>query len=269
MTRYLMCPPFHYEVSYSINPWMNVTVDVDRDLAKSQWFRLFGAIDACGGSVELIDPVEGLPDMVFVANGGLIDGEMFLPASMRHPQRQGEKPYLCDWFAERGWKVLEPPDDFQEGAGDALVFNGQLIGGYGMRSQLSAYPGIHAQTGWDMRLVRLADPRFYHLDIAFCPLNSDSALIVPAAFDAASLKALRDLVPDPIELTIEEALAFSANSVVIGNCVIMSACSERLRHLLGQRGFDVLLCDMSEFVKAGGGCRCLTLALDTVIGEAA
>jgi N-dimethylarginine dimethylaminohydrolase len=31
-------------------------------------------------------------------------------------------------------------------------------------------------------------------------------------------------------------------------------------------GFDVVTCDVSEFLKAGGGCRCLTLALDVGLG---
>jgi N-dimethylarginine dimethylaminohydrolase len=33
-------------------------------------------------------------------------------------------------------------------------------------------------------------------------------------------------------------------------------------------GFDVVVCDISEFLKAGGGCRCLTLALDVTLGLA-
>ena len=55
---------------------------------------------------------------------------------------------------------------------------------------------------------------------------------------------------------------FCANSVVVGRTIVMPGCTPRLGALLERRGFDVVVCDVSEFVKAGGGCRCLTLALD-------
>ena len=37
--RLLMCPPTYFEVSYSINPWMQPHVPVDLERAQSQWPR--------------------------------------------------------------------------------------------------------------------------------------------------------------------------------------------------------------------------------------
>ncbi len=70
--RYLMCRPEHFEVSYAINPWMDVTQGVDRELALRQWETLRRTYLDLGHEVELIEPEPGLPDMVFAANGGLV-----------------------------------------------------------------------------------------------------------------------------------------------------------------------------------------------------
>ncbi|SCG40318.1 N-Dimethylarginine dimethylaminohydrolase [Micromonospora coxensis] len=267
--HYLMCPPDYFEVSYSINPWMDTDVAVNEQSAHEQWRGLVETIREVGGLVEQIPAVPQLPDMVFVANGGIVSGDFFLPAAMRHPERQGETPHLRAWFEEFGCKVLDPPAGVQEGAGDALAFGDVLVAGYGLRSERAAYDDIVARTGWRVLPVRLVDPRLYHVDIAFCPLDDRQALVAPDAFDREGRRALADLVPDPVLLTMEEALAFSANSIVVGHVVIMPACSARLEAELRRRGFEVVVRPVGEFLKAGGGVRCLTLTLDTVLPSGA
>ncbi|WP_410813489.1 dimethylarginine dimethylaminohydrolase family protein [Micromonospora sp. 067-2] len=263
--HYLMCPPDYFEVSYSINPWMDPHAVVDEQAAHEQWRGLVETIREAGGLVETIPAVPQLPDMVFVANGGIVSGDFFLPAAMRHPERQGETPHLLAWFEEFGCKLLDPPAATQEGAGDALVFADALVAGYGFRSERAAYEDVTARTGWRVVPVHLVDPRLYHVDIAFCPLGERQALVVPDAFDREARRALADLVPDPVLLTMEEALAFSANSIVIGQVVIMPACSARLEAELRRRGFEVVVHPVGEFLKAGGGVRCLTLTLDNTL----
>ena len=73
--RYLMCRPEHFTVSYRINPWMEPAKPTDTAKALAQWQALYDTYLALGHEVELIDPVPGLPDMVYTANGGfIIDG---------------------------------------------------------------------------------------------------------------------------------------------------------------------------------------------------
>ena len=48
----------------------------------------------------------------------------------------------------------------------------------------------------------------------------------------------------------------------------MPACPPRLERELRARGFEPVVVDVSEFLKAGGGPRCLTLALDVRLGAA-
>jgi N-dimethylarginine dimethylaminohydrolase len=165
--------------------------------------------------------------------------------------------------------VTGPGVKFQEGAGDALPFNGELVVGHGQRSDRKAWAALGDQAGIAIRPARLVDPRYYHVDIAFCPLDDQTALFAPHAFRAAGRRMLTRLVPDLVPLTPEETALFCANSLVIGRTVIMPACTARLGRILEQRGFEVTVVDVGEFLKSGGGCRCLTLALDTVLSPGA
>ena len=258
-----MCPPDHFEVAYSINPWMDVTVPVDRGRARAQWDELAGALRAAGARVETIEPQAGLPDMVFTANAGIVVGGTFVPAAMRNPERHGERAHFQRWFAGRGYRVAPLGDGaVQEGAGDALPFAGRLVGGWRTRSSAEAYPELARLTGAAPLALELVDPRFYHLDLAFCPLGGGRAMVVPSALGDAGRALVAELVTEPLELTAEEGAAFCANSVVVGRTVVMPACPPRVRERLEDWGFEPLVVDVSEFLKAGGAVRCLTLALD-------
>ena len=111
----------------------------------------------------------------------------------------------------------------------------------------------------------MPDDRFYHIDLVFSPLDDRHALIAPIGLTKKGLATLISLVPEPILLTDEESSQFSANSIVVNDTVIMPACSERLRGLLEDAGLTVAVVNVSEFLKAGGAVRCLTLPLDVVL----
>jgi N-dimethylarginine dimethylaminohydrolase len=263
--RFLVCPPTHFDVLYEINPWMSQRVPVDVELAQQQWDRLVELLTAAGAEVERLEPVEGLPDLVFTANAGIVDGHRFVPTRFANVERRGEEPVFAAWAQGRGLDVVPlPGDEPHEGAGDALPFAGGLVGGHGQRTHASAQRHLADVLGAPVHLVELADDRLYHLDMTFCPLDERRALVTP---DAYLDRTLLDLVPEPLDLTRDEAYDLTANSVVIGTNVVMSACPPRVGRQLEAWGFDVAVADVSEFAKAGGGARCLTLALDVRLGS--
>lgn len=261
--RFLMCRPDHFEVAYEINTWMHTEVAVDRDRAQQQWRDLVRTLEAAGAEIVLLDPQPGLPDLVFTANAGVVNGNQFVPARFRHPERQGETPHDIAWFEQHGFAVDTLPDDVaHEGAGDALPFGGVLVSGYRQRSDAASHAYLSTLTGAAVRSVELPDPRFYHLDITFCPLDDRRAMVVPAAWDRYGRSVMEHLVPEPLVLDEDEGDDFCANSVVVGSNVVMPSCPPRVGRQLEAWGFSVEVVDVSEFTKAGGACRCLTLALD-------
>ena len=269
---YLMCPPDYFGVFYEINPWMHQENRPDFELAMEQWLNLVANLRRAGANVETIEPVKELPDMVFVANAGLVDGQRLILSRFRHPERQPESIYTSQWFQARGCEVAElvgEGDIYFEGCGDAFPYGGSLLAGYGFRSDRSSHAVLSRLLGVPVHSIKLVDPRFYHFDISFSPLDTRHAIINPAAWDRASNAIIEELVPEPLVLELDEALTFCANSVVVGKVIVMPACPPRVGRILERWGYDVCVSPVSEFLKAGGAVRCLTLPLDMTISPQA
>ena len=209
--------------------------------------------------------------MVFVANAGLVDGRQLILSRFRHPERQLESLSTSQWFQARGCKVAEVGGEgnmFFEGCGDAFPYGGGLLAAYGFRSDLSSHAVLSRLLGVAVHSIRLVDERFYHLDISFSPLDQRHAIVNPAAWDRASNAIIARMVPEPLVLELDEALTFCANCVVVGKVVIMPACPPRVGRMLERWGYDICVSPVSEFLKAGGAVRCLTLPLDMTISSA-
>jgi arginine dihydrolase len=272
--RYLMVRPDHFRVDYVINPYMDPRAQPDGRVARSQWDQLVGTLERLGARVDVIEQPAEAPDMVYAMNLGLAladeTGRRVVLSHMRHPQRRCETETAEAWFAEAGFAptyVGRAGAGAHLEAGDAFPFAGELVVGYGPRTQRSALDQLATQLGIAVRGLRITHPGMYHLDLAFCPLDSATALVCPAAFDEASARGLLAVVPDPIVLSEQEALTFCANSIVVGRTVVMPACPGRVRRELELRGFAVEIVDVAEFHKGGGSIRCLTNPLDIVIGR--
>ena len=181
----------------------------------------------------------------------------------RHEQRQGEESHFGDHLAELGFCVETLDDDlFFEGAGDALFCGDTLYSGYRIRSTALALHSVAEQIGEQVIPLELVDNRFYHLDTCFCPLSPGQAIWFPGAFDAYGQEDLRAGIADLIELDENEAAAFGANAVVVGESVVTNADCPKLHQALKSRGYEPLETPLWEFVKAGGSAKCLTLRLD-------
>jgi N-dimethylarginine dimethylaminohydrolase len=264
--RYLMVRPEHFRVDYVINPYMSVTDQPDPELTMRQWEALREAIVAAGGAVEVLEQRADSPDMVYAMNLGLADSQHRVMLShMRFAPRRNEALSSEPWFIRHGFEVLRTGADgigahFE--SGDAFAFGDSLVVGYGPRTDSDALKQIANE--WDVRVrgLRIVHDGMYHLDLPFCPVDSTHALVYPPAFDAAGRAELERIVPEPIVLTDEEASAFSANSIVVNDTIIMPACSLRLQRELTALGLRVVVLELSEFHKGGGSVRCLTNPLD-------
>jgi len=256
-----MCPPEHFDVTYAINPWMRPDQATDTALAMRQWANLREVYLRLGHDVRLIEPVAGLPDMVYAANGAtVVDGKV-LGARFRYPQRAAEAGAYLDWFRNSGYEDVREALFINEGEGDILFTGRLMLAGYGFRSDANAADEIGQVFGLPVVPLRLVDQRFYHLDTALCVLDPDTAMYYPAAFDEAGLAALSELFPELIEAKDEDAEVLGLNAVSDGRHVVLSAAAEGLAAQLVSHGFEPIGVDMSELLKGGGGPKCCTLEL--------
>ncbi|GAB4210382.1 MAG: TIGR00300 family protein [Synechococcales cyanobacterium] len=267
---YLMCPPEFYDVDYVINPWMEGNVHRStKAIAQEQWHALHSLLST-HADVKLVPPAQGSPDLVFTANAGLVLGQTVVLSRFYHAERQGEEPHFQAWFEQHGFDVKKlPPEVAFEGAGDALLDRSGrwLWAGYGFRSMLESHPYLAKWLEIEVLSLRLVDERFYHLDTCFCPLSNGYLLYYPGAFDTYSNRLIEMRVPASKRIPIGEvdAIHFACNAVDVNGTVLVNRVSPELEAQLNERGFQVIQTPLTEFLKAGGAAKCLTLRLTETV----
>lgn len=262
--HYLMCPPTFFAVSYAINPWMDPSVPVDRDRVRWQWNALVQTYRDYGHRVDLLDPVEGLPDLVFTANGATVVDGRVLQARFASTQRSAEAAVHTAWHRRHGQRyggsVVRQPVAVNEAEGDFAVSSGLILAGYGFRTALDAHRELAQLTGREMLSLELVDPRFYHLDVALAVLDdrTDHLAYYPPAFSPASQARLAARFPDALIATATDAYALGLNCVSDGRHVFVPGGARDLSAQLRAAGYDPVRIDLSELRLGGGSVKCCT-----------
>ncbi|ULE35478.1 N-dimethylarginine dimethylaminohydrolase [Mycobacterium sp. IDR2000157661] len=256
--HYVMTAPTFFGVEYAINPWMDTSVPVDAALAVSQWDGLRQTYHRLGHTVDLVEPVAGLPDMVYAANGGLLVNGAAVVARFAHPQRAAESTAYAKWMSERGYQPVETRH-VNEGQGDLLVAGPILLAGYGFRTDRRAHIEITPIVQMPVISLELVDPRFYHLDTALAVLDDTTIAYYPPAFGARSRAELLEVFPDAIEVGSADAYALGLNVVSDGFNVVLPAGAAGFAGQLERAGFRPVCVGLAELLKGGGSVKCCTL----------
>ena len=256
--RYLMCRPTHFAVTYRINPWMDPTAPYDNALAVRQWENLRETFLGLGHTVDLIEPLPGLPDMVFAANGAtVVDGKV-LAVQFRDAERADEGPAYKSWFESNGFAVYDSKHT-NEGEGDILLAGDVLLAGTGFRTAHAAHAQTQEVFGRPVITLQLVDPAYYHLDTALCVLDDTNVAYYPPAFSPGSQAVLKQLYPHAIIANAEDAAVLGLNAVSDGRTVVLPVQATHLAAELRAAGYQTVTVDVSELRKAGGGPKCCTL----------
>jgi N-dimethylarginine dimethylaminohydrolase len=256
--RYVMTAPTHFAVDYAINPWMDTSTPVDADRAVGQWDQLRQTYLRLGHTVDVVEAIPGLPDMVYAANGGLIVDGTAIVARFKYPQREGESVAYAEWMTANGFSPVYTRH-INEGQGDLLVVGAMILAGTGFRTDRSAHAEIADLTGLPVVSLELVDPRFYHLDTALAVLDDTTIAYYPPAFTDESRATLARLFPTAIEVASSDAYVLGLNVVSDGKHVVHPAAATGFAEQLYQAGFDPIGVDLSELLKGGGSVKCCTL----------
>jgi N-dimethylarginine dimethylaminohydrolase len=263
----LMCRPDFFTVEYRINPWMHPEDPTDTSLAVTQWEVLYKTYIDLGFDVKLVAPIDGLPDMVYAANGGFVLDGIAYGASFTYPERQPEGPAYMDWFLDNGFEV-RAPRNINEGEGDFLVVGDVILAGMGFRSATESHKELGEIFGREVISLELINPSFYHLDTAIAVLDPSPApgeraniAYLPSAFSEASLAVLRERYPDAIIVNEDDAAFLGLNSYSDGYNIVIAAKAKDFERQLRERGYNPIGVDLSELLLGGGGVKCCTLEL--------
>lgn len=264
--KILMCPPDFFTVDYVINPWMAGNEgSLDLALAKRQWEGLRDRLSEYA-DVMTMDAQPDLPDMVFTANAGVVYGDKAIASHFMPLERRPEEKHFKKWFRANGFELLDLDEKIGfEGAGDCLHDRRGpwLWTGYGFRTEIEAHAEIGNFFDVEVVSIRLTDERFYHIDTCFCPLTDGFLMYHPPAFDYDSRVAIESRIPPHKRIVVDtmDAGNFACNAVNIGDQVFLTKASDPLKARLMLNGFRVHEVELSEFLKAGGSAKCLTLKL--------
>jgi N-dimethylarginine dimethylaminohydrolase len=275
--RFLTCPPRHFAVTYSINPWMDPQAWTDGGAAlpanaERQWARLHRALHDAGAAIETMEPVPGLPDLVFTANAAVVFNRKAVLSRFRHDERRDEEPIFAASFATLAARGLIdeifqlPAGTVLEGAGDCIWDSRRQLFwlGCGFRSDAGAGRFIERKLAAPCLALPLANASFYHLDTAFCPLPCGGVVYHSAAFTSDALATIHAHVLPEERIVLDEADAsqFAANAVCVNGKIVLSSSSDALRRRLQERGYAVIETPLQAFLRSGGSACCLTLRLD-------
>jgi len=267
-THLAMVSPEHFDVVDVRNPFMQGQVGrVDRAAAQEQWRELKASLER-DVPVEVVPGEADLVDMVFCQNQTLLGHDaqgrrLCVPAHMCLPGRQAEVPPLVEFFRGQGYRVEDvvPPGVGFEGGGDATWHPGRrlLWGAWGPRSDLAAYGPIAEAYGVPVLRLELVDPRFYHLDTCFLPLDERTVLIYPGAFSEAGQALIAAVFPSVVPVGEAEAAgALALNGVPLpGRRMVMGKGATMLAVLLRELSWSVREVRLGEYLKSGGGAYCM------------
>lgn len=256
----LMCPPTHFTVQYAINPWMNPDIPTDTAAANRQWQDLRETYLRLGYDVRVVEPVAGLVDMVFAANGGFtLDGKAY-GARFLHAERAPEGDAYLEWFERAGFDVHRPRFT-NEGEGDFLLCGETILAGHGFRTSTEAHDEVRGIFDREVVSLRLIDPSYYHLDTALTVLDDRTIAYLPAAFDEAGRAELARRYPDAILVDQAEAAVLGLNAVSDGHTVIHAPQAQNFAAALRARGFETVGVALPELLLGGGGIKCCTQEL--------
>lgn len=259
--KILMCPPDYFQIEYEINPWMSVKNQVDKFLALKQWQNLYKIYTGhLHNKVNLIPARQGIPELTFIGDSVFIHKNKVVASNFVYKKRREEAEHAINWFLKRNYIVKRlPANIFFEGSADAFVWDNKILGSFGMRSDKEAYNIISDFFGLEAIPLELIDSKFYHLDTALFPISRNLIAWWPPAFSGESRDKIENLGAELIKVNYNEANKFVCNSISMEDTIIMPKGCLIFREEVAKRGYKIIELDVSEFMKAGGGIKCLTL----------
>jgi len=257
-----MCKPLYFDsLDYVINPWMSPGT-INEDHAMREWNHLVDAYKKLGITTEIIDQQKGSPDMVFATDQGIVQGKNVLLSRFRCDERKDETTHYEKRFLKNDYTIKYLPQDvYFEGNGDSYLWNDKLFVGIGYRADKKTCETVSKLLDVEVIPLEIIDPKFYHLDVGFFPLNNETIFYYPPAFSQKSRGVIKKIVPHLIEFTKDEAYGFCANSVVTDHHVLHQKDNPTFQKKLKELGYASVEIEIDEFMKSGGGIHCLTNVL--------
>jgi len=267
-----------FDYQHHENIYTDTNARIDKNKVDHQHLALEKAFHTMV-AYTIENPQKDLPDIVFVANGGLcipkIPNTIILP-HMKYKHRQEELPYLKKMYKDLGLKMIQFPGNPSmvfEGQAELKWFHGgtKAICGYGFRATKKAFDVMkrmldilykkHGLKPVELLVLRLESPLYYHLDVAMLEFDDSKCIVHKNAFSQASIEKMRNFLGNDAVHVIDTQDTLCLNAVVDGKTIVTHKMTDKsVKSVLeGMTGLRVKEVDVSEFEKSGGSVRCMVL----------
>lgn len=227
---------------------------IDLEKAAAQHRAYAAALESAGLAVEWLPELPDSPDAVFVEDPIVVLDEIAIIGRPGAASREGDVESVAEAVGRHRTLVQLPPEARLEG-GDVMRVGKTLYVGRSARTNAKAHEAlaeILRPFGYTVIPVGLTD--CLHLKTGVTYAGSDCFLANPAWVDVSVLTGA-EVVPLPAEEP------WAANTLTIGDRVLLPAGFPRTRELLAGRGLEVVTVDVSELQKAEGSVTCLSVPL--------
>jgi dimethylargininase len=241
-------PGARYRGCISSHP-LHHTVDVS--LARTQHAEYRRTLSEIGLEVIVLQRDDEHPDSCFVEDNAVIQGGRALVCRMAKESRRGEEMAVEAKLKEfmRVKRVAAPAT--VEG-GDVIHLHDRLISGVTERTNVE---GITQMGDWlGVRVDTIVDPSIVHLKSYVTYLGGDTMIVTKAYANHPALKGFDKLI-------VPDDEGYAANTLAIGDAVLMPSGHPKAHALVRDAGFDVVPMNVSEFEKCEGALTCLSLLL--------
>lgn len=277
MENFIMSPPDYLRVVHEGNDRQKLSKQPDVKRAKREWANLYQVYEELGVKPRIIPPEKDCPELCFPGDSVFVCGEKIIRSNFNwlvRTVRMPETEIVEGWLKEKLGFLDENTYNLYntlpyvcnkglafEGHAEALFWGDEIVFmGHGVRSDILISGYIQKILGVTVIPLQLKKP-FFHLDLALLPLNKDTVIYCPEAFERNSQAVIKRIILHARTVTKEEAWERGGlNSVVVGRSVVLPEGAEETAGVLREEGFNPVFVDVSEFLdKTVGGVKCLTL----------
>ena len=284
---YLLNAPLSYATDEPNNVYMRELDEAGRapdfPRAMAQFLEVYRYL-ASSALVYLLPTPPGrrLQDLVFTGNLGVVlehtDEDVAVVSNFTTEVRRGETDVGVPFFESMGYETTVSPFRFEGDAELKHLHDNVYVGGYGQRSERTAYEWM--ERTYDMKVVNVAhdDEYLYHLDCTVFPLTREKTLVCTEAYDKAEVSEL-ERYTEIIDVSRDACHAGICNSVRLDNVILNSSHiheleagtdeyrSERdknhvLETIAAENALEVSYFNVSEYHKGGALISCMVMHLN-------
>lgn len=239
-------PGERYPGCISSHPLRN-TVNLSR--ARAQHSRYCETLSELGLEIIHVPRDDVRPDSCFVEDNAVVHSGKALICRMAKESRRGEEMGVEAVLNEHIPVKRAVAPATVEG-GDVIHLLDRLISGVTERTNME---GIEQMNEWlDVPVDTIFEPEIVHLKSYVTYLGKRVMIATEKYASHPVLKGFDVLV-------VPESEEYAANTLAIGETVLMPSGHPRASEMVAEAGFDIIVLDVGEFEKCEGAITCLSI----------